>query len=400
MASFELLERKNCVADIILLIKGDVKNIFQEMYTATKECNKLNSQILRDFQIKIRSISTWSHDDHVDNYKHLNAKYLDSLLIRLTELNDVIYPHYTFESTDTLTFFHECVLYAAREFFTKPFLYYHRVSKTNLQKNILTIERIIKAQIKYVVRKLPFIRNLQLNIPIITSTIEKAHSVKIENSDKGSETSDHFSDLMKHDRNVSQCSRSIKSEYSDNDSENLSDHAKHDKKAHSIKSEYSDNDSENLGDHAKHDKKARSIKSEYSDNESANLNEHKKYDKVSNHSRSSNSEYSDNDSQKSDHFSDRKRHDTKIAKKHYSKNIYNNEPVKKFQQQEKTVYLTEEVLKENDATESDDSDENEKYMVKKKFNKQIVYNSESDRSDDYAFEEFVRDTESRAPITK
>lgn len=128
-----------------------VKNIYDEALNG----NKSNRFILRDFQNALREVSTWGEmqkKEFVEDYIK-DTVGLTKTLGEFTEINRKLGKE--LGAISLHGFLYSCALNCARECWTKPFLFYHRVDKTEYQKNMIAIEKLVGNEIKSTIRGLP-----------------------------------------------------------------------------------------------------------------------------------------------------------------------------------------------------------------------------------------------------
>jgi hypothetical protein len=145
------LERQEKTSEIVVITKHKFQEVFSVLYKHVRAENKSNRYILRDFQNALQGISEWDHDKKKQIADHFGAT--QSVIHNL--LTDIAY----MQSISTLVpktvdFIYQCILNIARELWTKPFLYYHRVNKQDYQKNMILVEKLIMNEIKTTVRRI------------------------------------------------------------------------------------------------------------------------------------------------------------------------------------------------------------------------------------------------------
>ena len=149
--------RHELIRGIVHEIKYSFVEFVKNIYNDALNENKSNRFILRDFQNALKEVSTWSELDKkqfVTDYIK-DTVGISKILGDFTEINRKLG-----KELGTISlhgFLYSCALNTARECWTKPFLFYHRVDKTEYQKNMIAIEKLVGNEIKSTIRGLPSI---------------------------------------------------------------------------------------------------------------------------------------------------------------------------------------------------------------------------------------------------
>lgn len=189
----ERIEARNeLTRNIIYTMKFPILDFFKNLYNKVLKENNSNRFILRDFQNALKEISTWTNQDKYSIVKQLDFdECLKTDLQELINVNRLILKK-DFVEVGQTEFVFACLLNIARELWTKPFLFYERVEKTEYQKNLITIEKIICNEIKSTIRRLPLKISTtpkpeDVNEPIVASTstltepIEQVNEIQVVN---------------------------------------------------------------------------------------------------------------------------------------------------------------------------------------------------------------------------
>ena len=163
------VERQERISDLISTTKHSYMNVLVRLYDDVKRACKSNKFILRDFQLMLKGVSTWSDSrkrDEVNRFEVANIQ---------TMLNDILMMNHALFNSDSPAnrivkasdFIYANMLNVAREVWTKPFLLYHRVNKQEYQKNLLGLEKLVIGEIKSTVRKIDkMTTHGAINIPL------------------------------------------------------------------------------------------------------------------------------------------------------------------------------------------------------------------------------------------
>ena len=146
------VERHELISDMVHSLKHPFINAFMEIYNRALKNNKSNKLILRDFQMELHDISLWSSQRKDEETKKIGnvTKGLDELRrINKDLLGKEV------DNISSRDFVFAAFLNIAREIWSKPILFYHRVNKSEYQKNIMSIEKLIVTEVKATIRRLP-----------------------------------------------------------------------------------------------------------------------------------------------------------------------------------------------------------------------------------------------------
>lgn len=148
--------RHEIISEVISITKNPIMDVFQDLYKKVKIENKSRRFILRDFQIALRAVASWTVEDIKEKTKGFDNLRLNTLAERLTNMGcDVI-------TWDEVLF--ECYLSIARELWRKPYLLYDGVSISIYQENASLFEKIITNVLKTQLRRLTECLMVQENI--------------------------------------------------------------------------------------------------------------------------------------------------------------------------------------------------------------------------------------------
>jgi hypothetical protein len=151
------VERHETIRELIHMLKHPFIDAFTEMYSKVQKANVSNRFILREFQEGIKEVSVWTgskkDEETVRRFKD-QVKDVEKSLALLGALNKELLKK-EMKSVSVRDFLYSCFLGIAREIWTKPFLFYHRVSKSEYQKNVMAIEKLVMSEIKATIRRIP-----------------------------------------------------------------------------------------------------------------------------------------------------------------------------------------------------------------------------------------------------
>jgi hypothetical protein len=148
------IERQEYIGEIILSTKNIFQDIFSTLYDETRKKNKANKFILKEFQIAIADLVTSSKaKKDVSVLCKFDIVGLQRILDMVIITSTDIYGIMMFKVC-TADFILECLKNIAREIWSKPILFYHRVSKQDYVKNMMILEKIIASQIKYTAKRI------------------------------------------------------------------------------------------------------------------------------------------------------------------------------------------------------------------------------------------------------
>ena len=154
---------------LIILLKLELYNGIKSMYDAAYQyCIDIKSKkILKNFQKMLETTPKWSNDKlniETERIKNVtNCDFLEDLLTavfvsHVKVLSSIKYKNVAKNlelQIPTLTnFIHKVYIECAREFWKKPFLFDHRLSNIDIQRNIVDSDRVISESIKETIRKL------------------------------------------------------------------------------------------------------------------------------------------------------------------------------------------------------------------------------------------------------
>jgi len=149
------VERQERISDLICITKHSYQTLLVNLYDDAKRACKSNQFILRDYQLKLKDVSTWSDQKKRDEINKFDMFSIQPIL------NDIVKMNYLLFETGSANkqirghdFIYSNILNVAREVWTKPFLLYHRVNKQEYQKNMLALEKLIIGEIKSSVRRI------------------------------------------------------------------------------------------------------------------------------------------------------------------------------------------------------------------------------------------------------
>ena len=154
---------------LILLLKLELYNGIKSMYDAAYQycIDTKSKKILKNFQKMLETTPKWSNDKlniETERIKNVtNCDFLEDLLTavfvsHVKVLSSIKYKNVAKNlelQIPTLTnFIHKVYIECAREFWKKPFLFDHRLSNIDIQRNIVDSDRVISESIKETIRKL------------------------------------------------------------------------------------------------------------------------------------------------------------------------------------------------------------------------------------------------------
>ena len=154
---------------LILLLKLELYNGIKSMYDAAYQycIDTKSKKILKNFQKMLETTPKWSNNKlniETERIKNVtNCDFLEDLLTavfvsHVKVLSSIKYKNVAKNlelQIPTLTnFIHKVYIECAREFWKKPFLFDHRLSNIDIQRNIVDSDRVISESIKETIRKL------------------------------------------------------------------------------------------------------------------------------------------------------------------------------------------------------------------------------------------------------
>ena len=154
---------------LILLLKLELYNGIKSMYDAAYQycIDTKSKKILKHFQKMLETTPKWSNNKlniETERIKNVtNCDFLEDLLTavfvsHVKVLSSIKYKNVAKNlelQIPTLTnFIHKVYIECAREFWKKPFLFDHRLSNIDIQRNIVDSDRVISESIKETIRKL------------------------------------------------------------------------------------------------------------------------------------------------------------------------------------------------------------------------------------------------------
>lgn len=151
------VERHETISELVHMLKHPYIDAFTEMYNKVQLANVSNRYILREFQNEIREVSLWTGSKKDEETLKRFACYIkdvEKALSQLARLNKDILKK-EMKLITARDFLYSCYLNLAREIWTKPFLFYHRVNKSEYQKNLMAIEKLVSSEIKSTIRRIP-----------------------------------------------------------------------------------------------------------------------------------------------------------------------------------------------------------------------------------------------------
>ncbi len=134
----------------------------QHLYNESKK-NSTKNNILKTFQLLLKSIPSWDSDIIRKEIERINFKtkeypWIVSLIQSIFKLNILINGLEPSESMkkdiDMSLFIHSIYIECARQFWMDPFLFYHEYSSLEQKKNYCEIMRIIGCSIENAIRRL------------------------------------------------------------------------------------------------------------------------------------------------------------------------------------------------------------------------------------------------------
>lgn len=147
------VERHELISDFINKFKNHFIDLFYNLYEKTKSDAQFNKFVLRDFQNRLKDISVWSNSKKEDIFRAWKTEDVEKFLDDLSSINYQIYKREN-EKITSIDFLYNCSLTIAMEIWTKPIIFYHRVSKSEYQKNRIIIEKTIASEIKTSIRRI------------------------------------------------------------------------------------------------------------------------------------------------------------------------------------------------------------------------------------------------------
>lgn len=116
------------------------------IYANVKRHNKVNKQLLKEFQQSMFDVSLWSKDIISKEYERFQSKVpsINKYIQVVFETDKILRKGHANSAPKPSDFIHQCYLNIARALWKQPFLMYDiNVTKLTLQKNKLKVERIV-----------------------------------------------------------------------------------------------------------------------------------------------------------------------------------------------------------------------------------------------------------------
>jgi hypothetical protein len=115
------------------------------IYSFTLENNKIHKNLLKEFQGNLKEISLWTEDDIISEYERFKNvsefTQLDKLISSILNMFG--------SKAKPWEYMFQCYLSIARKIWKEPYIFYEKnVSKTDIQKNYIKIEKIIRKCIR------------------------------------------------------------------------------------------------------------------------------------------------------------------------------------------------------------------------------------------------------------
>tara|TARA_B110000208_G_scaffold192063_1_gene262441 strand:- start:1453 stop:2586 length:1134 start_codon:yes stop_codon:yes gene_type:complete len=161
--------KKEYTNQLIILLKEELYIGLQSMYAAARKfCKDTKSnKVLKNFQIILETTPKWDNKKLIIETNRIKTTtecdYLEDLLTAvfvshvkvLSSIKNMNIAKNLELNIPTLTnFIHKVYIECAREFWKKPFLFDHRLSNIDIQRNIVDSYSVIGTSIKETVRKL------------------------------------------------------------------------------------------------------------------------------------------------------------------------------------------------------------------------------------------------------
>ena len=152
------MERQETISNLVHMLKHPFINAFTEIYSGVQKVNTSNRFVLREFQEGLKDVSTWTgvKKDEETVKRFECVKEVSKGLTELAGINRTLLNRDSKEMS-VREFLYTCFLNLAREIWTKPFLFYHRVTKSEYQKNMMAIEKLVVGEIKATIRRIPVV---------------------------------------------------------------------------------------------------------------------------------------------------------------------------------------------------------------------------------------------------
>lgn len=148
------VERQELISELVSLTKHSQQAILTRLYDDVKRKCKSNQFVLRDFQLALKDVSLWSDARKREEVERFDIANIKIVLNHILLLNQELFHQKNDAAINASDFVYANILNVAREVWTKPFLLYHRVNKSEYQKNMMALEKLVVGEIKSTVRKI------------------------------------------------------------------------------------------------------------------------------------------------------------------------------------------------------------------------------------------------------
>jgi hypothetical protein len=178
------VERQELISELVSLTKHSHQAILTRLYDDVKRKCKSNQFVLRDFQLALKDVSLWSDARKREEVERFDIANIKIVLNHILLLNQELFHQRSDAAINASDFVYANILNVAREVWTKPFLLYHRVNKSEYQKNMMALEKLVVGEIKSTVRKIDtmtFKKTQTHNVPIVTIQEKGKPDVVINN---------------------------------------------------------------------------------------------------------------------------------------------------------------------------------------------------------------------------
>lgn len=208
-----LTKRKEYSDEIIQITKERFLSICKDLYKKACTQNRVSRFLLRDFQMELKNVASWSSDDIENKCKKFSeVNCLQRLLYNVHAVNIKLFAKGTSikmlnvkipkpEQYSIKDFVFTTCLFMARELWKNPSLLYDKVETQEMLKNMKILDKVVVDAIKQGLRKL---------VPVEFCE-EKIETLSLSESGSGSD-SDSDSESNSDSRSVSGSETEIESE--------------------------------------------------------------------------------------------------------------------------------------------------------------------------------------------
>ena len=161
-----ITKRHEYISEVIALTKDKLIEGMRGIYDAAQKVNRSRRFLLRDFQNLLKDVSVWTGDKKKEEFEaFMGIHSFNKLVYNIHVLNVKLFVKDTSLSSkldkiplpndyDLCEFVYDCYLQFARELWKKPYLFYEKVDKYTVQKNVETLEKLSANCLKLTLRRL------------------------------------------------------------------------------------------------------------------------------------------------------------------------------------------------------------------------------------------------------